>query len=205
MAENKIRRALNEKLEQSRQQGKVILKSQELYEMGFSTRMLHSYVEEDILMRVKSGIYCLSKERPEEEDMICELFPDGVLCMESALYEYGYLRQRPLKWQIAIDKDTSKARFKMDYPQVKPYYTEAKVLSIGVTEIALGKGTMKIYDKERLIVDCIRYENQLEHEILKNALRHYLDEPNQNIKNLLKYATERKVISKVRAMIGVWL
>ncbi|MCR5666737.1 MAG: hypothetical protein K6G01_07875 [Eubacterium sp.] len=205
MSENKIRRALNEKLEQSRQQGKFIWKTKELYEMGFSTRMVHAYVEDQILMRVKGGVYCQCEQKPTEEELICELFPDGVLCMESALYEYGYINQRPLKWQIAIDKDTSKARFKMDYPQVKPYYTEAKVLEIGVCEIPLGENTMKIYDKERLIVDCIRYENQLEHEILKSALSHYLSEPEKKIANLLQYATERKVISKVRAMIGVWL
>ena len=61
------------------------------------------------------------EEKPQEE-IILGLFPDGILCMDSALYYYGYIEKRPYEWSIAISKNTSKSRFRMEYPVVKPLY-----------------------------------------------------------------------------------
>ncbi len=205
MAENKIRRALFAGLEKDVTEGKLIWKSKELYELGFSTRMLHAFVKEEILFRIREGIYCLSEKKPSEEDLICQLFPDGILTLESALYEYGYLSQRPLTWHIVVDRDTSKARFKMEYPMVKPYYAEQKVMSYGVTQIKLSQSKMSIYDKDRLMVECIRHENHLSHEHFKKALRAYLQDEEKNIPHLIQYAKERNVMTKLQGMIGVWL
>lgn len=64
---------------------------------------------------------------------------------------------------------------------------------------------MKIYDRERLICDCLKYEDHLDREDLKKALRAYLAEPSKDLSRLLSYAKERKVLSKVQNRIGVWL
>ena len=104
-----------------------------------------------------------------------------------------------------MDKNTSKSRFHLNYPFVHPYYSEPKVLAMGVTEISFGGGIMKIYDRERLMCDCLKYEDRMDREDLKRALRGYLAEPSKNISRLLSYARERKVLSKVQNRIGVWL
>lgn len=64
---------------------------------------------------------------------------------------------------------------------------------------------MKIYDRERLICDCLKYEDRMDREDLKKALRAYLAEPTKDISKLLSYAKERKVLNKVQNRIGVWL
>ena len=182
-----------------------ITKAAELYTLGLDYRKLQALVRDGILKRVKNGYYSLNREDISEEVMIKGLFPDGVLCMESALYYYHYLEVKPFQWHIAIDKNTSKSRFKMDYPSVSPYYTEPEVLEMGVTEIPFGEGTMKIYNKERLVCDCLKYEDKLEHEDLKQALIHYLKEEQKDIAMLMEFARERKVVQKVQNRIGVWL
>ena len=53
-----------------------------------------------------------------EEQMIAHMFPDGVLTMESALYYYKYLSQRPFAWHIAISKNVSKSRFNMQIRKI---------------------------------------------------------------------------------------
>ena len=53
--------------------------------------------------------------------------------------------------------------------------------------------------------DCLKYEDRLDREDLKMALRGYLAEPSKDISKLLCYAKERKVLSKVQNRIGVWL
>ena len=92
--------------------------------------------------------------------------------MESGLYYQGYLKERPYIWSIAVDKNTSKSRFKMDYPIVHPYYTETKVLEMGVETFDMNGQKMKIYEKERLICDCLKYEDKLDADSLKKDCLH---------------------------------
>ena len=156
-------------------------------------------------MRIKNGYYKIKEDDKSEEEYITALFPDGILCMESALFYYGYIKEKPFSWSIAIDKNTSKSRFLLDYPVVVPYYTEPKVLENGVEEITFSSGTMKIYDKNRLICDVLKYEHKMDHNVFKEAILSYIKDEEKDIHKLLEYAKERKVSTKVQNVIGVWL
>lgn len=182
-----------------------IAKTSDLAALGVDYRRLQQFVEEGSLERIKSGYYSVAFKEKPEETMIPVLFPDGVLCMESALYYYGYLKERPYVWQIAVDKNTSKSRFKMEYPIVQPYYSEAAVLELGVTSIELGGQKMKIYEKERVVCDCLKYEDKMDRENLKRGLLGFLIDEEKDIAKLMNYAKERRVVEKVRNRIGVWL
>lgn len=183
-----------------------VMKTAQLYqECGLSYRSLERLLKEGFLVRVKNGYYSLKEDNRSEEECLAALFPDGVLCLSSALYYYGYLSEKPFAWDLAIDKNTSKSRFVLDYPVVIPYYTEPEVLKIGVEEAKLGSVTMKIYDRDRLICDVLKYEHKLDHEVLKAALRGYLADPQKDVHRLLEYARVRKVSAKVQSMLGVWL
>ncbi|MGN0171021.1 MAG: hypothetical protein ACI39H_09720 [Lachnospiraceae bacterium] len=183
-----------------------VMKTAQLYEeCGLTYRSLDSLLKEEFLVRVKNGYYSLKKDKRTEEERLAALFPDGVLCLSSALYYYGYLDQKPFAWDIAIDKNTSKSRFVLDYPVVIPYYTEPEVLKIGVQEAKIGSVTMKIYDRDRMICDVLKYEHKLDHEVLKAALRGYIADPKKDVHHLLEYARIRKVSAKVQNMLGVWL
>ncbi len=63
---------------------------------------------------------------------------------------------------------------------MKPYYTEPEVMELGVTAIPFAGGEMKIYEKERLICDCLKYEERLEREDLKKALLAFINEPKKD-------------------------
>lgn len=182
-----------------------LIKTSQLYELGLDYRQIQTLVEDGILERVKNGYYGMSFQEKDEESMIVGLFPDGVLCLDSALYYYHYIQEKPYCWHIAVDKNTSKSRFQMDYPLVQPYYVEPEVLKMGVKTLQLKGGTIGIYDKERLICDCLKFEDKLEREVLQNALRCYLREPVKDIQKLMEYAKARRVVQKVQNRIGVWL
>ena len=183
-----------------------VVKTAELYTLGIDYRRIQSFVDWGVLLRVKNGYYSLQEQKLSEDEMVYRLFgEDGVLTMETALYIYGYLPTKPAEYQIAVDKNTSKSRFHLNYPFVHPYYSEPKVLTLGVTQIAFGGGMMNIYDRERLMCDCLKYEDRLDREDLKKALLAYISEPSKDISRLLCYAKERKVLSKVQNRIGVWL
>lgn len=197
--------ALIEKLYQEMESHGGIMKTSELYELPMDYRKIQQLVDEGVIERVKNGYYSIGFAEKSEETMISGLFPDGVLCLETALYYHGYLETRPACWQIAIDKNTSKSRFKMNYPPVQPYYLEPDILMTGAEEFSMGEGKMFLYNKERLICDCLKFEDKLEREVLQQSLRNYIDEPQKDVQKLLEYAKLRKVTQKVQNRIGVWL
>lgn len=195
----------NEKLRLEMKRANGVLKTSALYELGMDYREIHRLVEDGTLIRVKNGYYCMAQDSQTEEEMVRAFFPDGVLCMESALYAYGYIKEKPLAWHIAIDKNTSKSRFLIDYPIVQPHYTEDFVLESGVTQVKVNDVVFQVYDKDRLICDCLKYESKLSHEDLKAALRSYLEDSEKDVSRLLHYAQQRRVLSKVQKTLGVWL
>ena len=182
-----------------------IMKTSDLEALGIDYRRILTLTQQGILTRIKSGYYTLSAENYSQDQLVWRMFPDGILTMESALYAYGYIEKKPYNWTIAINKNTSKSRFNVDYPILEPYYTEPEVLDLGVTTIKVGDGSMKIYTKDRLICDVLKYQEKLDRELVKSALRGYIDDPKKDVAALMDFAKKRKVTTKVQYMIGVWL
>ena len=182
-----------------------IVKKDQLAELGIDYRRVLDFVESKDVIRIKNGYYTYGIERFSEEELVAKLFPDGVLCMESALFAYGYISRKPYGFHIAVDKNTSKSRFKMDYPKVIPYYTEPEVLTIGISKITYEGSEFQIYDKDRLICDCLKYEAKMNREDFKEALQSYIKDEDKDISALMEYARERKVVKRVQSLIGVWL
>ena len=186
-------------------QNQGIVKASQLQELGLDYRRTQALVKDGFLRKVRNGYYALYERKIDETEWIAAMFPDGVLTMESACYLYGYLDAKPFQWSIAVDKNTSKSRFKVDFPSIRPYYTEPEVLTLGVSSIPFGDGIMKIYEKERLICDLFKYEERVDRETLKSAMRGFLKEEHIDAAKLMEYARLRKVIHKVHERIGVWM
>ena len=203
--QQKKKDALIELIQEEMKKNGGFMRTAQLYELHMDYRKIQKFVEEGVLERIKNGCYGMGFSKQSEEDMVAELFADGVLCMESALYYQGYIAVRPACWHIAVDKNTSKSRFKMKYPLIQPYYAEPEVLKLGAEKIAVGSKEMWIYNKERMICDCLKFEEKLERNVLQQAVLMYLREPQKDIQRLMEYAKERKVIQKVQNRIGVWL
>ena len=182
-----------------------IVKKEQFTELGIDYRRILDFVQSGDLVRIKNGYYTDRIDRFTEEELVARLFGDVRLCMESALYAYGYISQKPYGWHLAVDKNTSKSRFKMDYPKIIPYYTEPEALELGSTEIMISGQQFQIYDRDRVICDCLKYESKLEREVFKEALQSYIRDSQKDISALMAYARARKVVGKVQSMIGVWL
>jgi predicted transcriptional regulator of viral defense system len=182
-----------------------IAKKEDISALGIDYRRVLDFVESGELVRIKNGYYTDRIDRFTEEELIARLFPDAILCMESALYAYGYIVEKQLGWHLAVDKNTSKSRFNMEYPKVIPYYTEPEAMKIGASRITISGYEFNIYDKERVICDCLKYESKMDRQIFKEAVQSYIKDPEKDISLLLEYAAERKVVKKVQSLIGVWL
>ncbi len=181
-----------------------VVKKNRLNELGIDYRRILDYVETGDLVRIKSGYYAAADVFSEEE-LVVRLFPDAVLTLENALYAYGYISRKPYGFRLAVDKNTSKSRFKLEFPQILPFYAEPETLCFGVEKIAFGGREMNIFDRERLVCECLKYEDKMEREQFREGLLSYIRDKDKDAAKLMEYARERRVAKKAQSMIGVWL
>ena len=164
----------------------------------------------ELIIRNKSPLWELLPElfrhvRVTTEKQNALLYNICISNNHSALFYYRYSDRTPLEWNIAVDRDTSKSRFHLDYPFVQPYYMKKDLLKLGVTSADYGDCTMQIFDRDRLICDCIFNENKMDRETYNKAIQGYVADPKKNIPQLLEYAEKRRILKKVKDRIGVWL
>ncbi len=156
--------------------------------------------------KIRRGYYqWINPNDFSEVGTVIRLFPDAILCMDTALRYYGYSDRTPGNWHLAVSKDSGKSRFKIDYPFVKPYYVEPAVLELGLTTGTMDGHAIRIYDKERLICDCLRYRNKMDKEIFNKAIQKYIADPEKSIPKLMEYAGPLRVKKLAKDLIGVWL
>lgn len=156
--------------------------------------------------KIRRGYYQWSNPDDfSEVGTVIRLFPDAILCMDTALRYYGYSDRTPGDWHLAVSKDSGKSRFKIDYPFVKPYYVEPAVLELGLTTGTMDGHAIRIYDKDRLICDCLRYRNKMDKEIFNKAIQKYIADPEKSIPKLMEYAGPLRVKKLAKDLIGVWL
>ena len=167
---------------------------------------IQSLIDDGLIEKVRTGYYQLTDtENMSEAATITRLFPDGILCMDTALRHYGYSDRTPSRWHIAVDKYSNRTRFNIDYPFVKAYFVAPEVLSIGLCEQEIDGVTVKMYDKERIICDCLRYRNKMDKELFNKAIQGYVSDTSRNIPNLMEYAVPLRCANIVKKLIGVWL
>ena len=156
--------------------------------------------------KIRRGYYqWINPDDFSEVGTVIRLFPDAILCMDTALRYYGYSDRTPGDWHLAVSKDSGKSRFKIDYPFVKPYYVEPAVLELGLTTGTMDGHAIRVYDKERLICDCLRYRNKMDKEIFNKAIQKYIADPEKSIPKLMEYAGPLRVKKLAKDLIGVWL
>ncbi len=182
-----------------------ILKTSELYRNGITKYEVKKYVDMGVLERVSQGYYKLSATEISDAKLITLMIPEAVLCFDTALFYYGYSDRTPRAWHIAVNKDTSKAKVRIDYPFIKAYFVEREILDVGVERIVMNDVELKIYSRDRLICDCLKYEKKMDVETFNKALLNYINDPKKNISKLLEYAKIRGVTKKVYDKIGTWL
>lgn len=163
-------------------------------------------MEDGHIEKVRRGYYQWnSSEDFSEVGTVTRLFPDAILCMDTALRYYGYSDRTPGDWHLAVSKDSGKSRFNIDYPFVKPYYIEPTVLKLGLTKGTMDGHEIRIYDKDRVICDCLRYRNKMDKEIFNKAIQNYIADPEKSIPKLMEYAGPLRVKKIAKDLIGVWL
>ncbi len=118
---------------------------------------------------------------------------------------YGYTDRIPNEWQIAVDRNSNKKQYDIEYPMIKPFFLEPKYMDVGRSSIIVDNVEVRIFDRERTICDVLRYKNKIEDEVFRNAVTRYLQDDKKNLRKLFEFAAVFDIKKKVHTYIGVWL
>ena len=158
------------------------------------------------LDRVRHGYYQMAEQHETaEEQMLATLIPQGIVCVESALFHYGYSDFAPRKWSIAVPRSVSRAKLDVDALPVQPYFVQRDLYELGKTTGDFDGVTLPVYDRERTICDCFKYRSRLDNELFSKALNAYANDPQKNLSNLSVYAKKLRVYKKVIELMEVLL
>ena len=183
-----------------------MLRTKELYAEKVFYNDIQKLIKSNYVDKIRYGYYqWLDEDNSSEVRLINQLFPDGILNMDTALFYYGYSDRIPYAWHLAVSKDSGKSRFRIEYPFVRPYFIEPDLLDIGLAVGEIDGNHVRIYDKERTICDCLRYRNKMDREIFTKAIQKYVYDSSKNIPRMMQYAQKLRVTETVKNIVGVWI
>ncbi|NGX45174.1 MAG: hypothetical protein K940chlam2_00317 [Chlamydiae bacterium] len=170
-----------------------IFKASEARSRGIPSRMLAHFCQKGIIERVSRGLYRVLGASSgvdldfEELVLTVSSIPRGVVCLISALCYYKLTDQIMREYWIAIpneDKSPKRAHTRI---------IRMRNMTLGKKIVKIGKHKVKIFDRERTVIDAFRY---LDNEIAIKALKAYLNHSPQqkaDLQKLSKYAKALRV------------
>ena len=158
------------------------------------------------LDRIRHGYYQLAEaDTTSEEQLLATLIPKGIVCVESALFHYGYSDFAPRKWSIAVPRSLSRTKLDVDALVLRPYFVGPEIYELGKVTDDFEGVSLPVYDRERTICDCFKYRSRLDSEIFNKALHAYANDTQKNLQNLSLYAKKLRVYKKVTELMEVLL
>ena len=183
-----------------------IAKSADFVAAGIRAVDVVSLCNAGYLDRVRHGYYQMAEQSDAtEEQMLATLIPQGIVCVESALFHYGYSDFAPRKWSIAVPRSVSRTKLDVEALPVQTYFVQQDLYELGKTSEDFHGVTLPVYDRERTICDCFKYRSRLDTELFSKALNAYVNDPQKNLNNLSIYAKKLRVYKKVIELMEVLL
>ena len=150
-------------------------------------------VREGKLCKMARGLYADSK-RHRDVEMLLKKYPSAVVTMLSAYYYYGLTDTVPDKIHLAVERDGTKIRGE----NAVEYFVPRGTGKIGVVNAKLNGMALRIFDKERLLIETIRMRTKmpldLYHEVIGNYRKEAATLYPAKMEDYLESFPRRKVI-----------
>lgn len=125
-------------------------------------------VRRGALYKVAHGIYSDSRRHRDVEALLMK-YPASVVTMLSAYYYYGLTDNVPDKIHLAVERDGTKIRD----ANVVQYFVPKGTGSIGVVNVELHGMALRIFDKERLLIETVRMRTKMPLDLYHEVVGSY--------------------------------
>ncbi len=197
---------INEKAIETVHKHGGIAKTADFVVEGISAIEVVNLCNRGVLERIRHGYYQLNEQdTPSEEQMLKTMFPKAIVCVESALFHYGYSDFTPRKWSIAVPRSMSRTKLADQIVPLQTYFVRQDIYELGKTTDIFNGVELPVYDRERTICDCFKYRSRFDAETFGKALKAYVNDPEKNLYHLSEYAKKLRVHKKMSELMGVLL
>ncbi len=120
------------------------------------------------LYRIEKGVY---SDIPDVSTLavISFKYPNAIFTMDSAFYYHGLTDVIPDEYHLA----TGKHAIYISDDRVHQYYVSSDILNVGVTTMDRRDASFKIYDRERMLIELLRFKNKLPFDYYKEIIANY--------------------------------
>ena len=170
-----------------------------LKQNGIHSRNITELVNSGFITRIKQGHYIWSQKESDTSDIVlaAKLIPNGVLCLYTALEHYGLSTINPTEIFMALPRGTVAPSLPSNL-RVNVRQMIDKHFELGISETELNGVAVKIYDVEKTVCDCFKYDKEVEKSIALESLKIYISSGNCNVQKLLEYA---KIMGKKKTIL----
>ena len=193
-----MNKGIEEKIKNVFYQNNGYAKTKDIVNADIHKKYLKELLDEGIIYKLKRGLYKWREYDFSNEIVdVAKIVPGGIICLVSALSYYGLTTYTPLEYQVAIYQKSKVVL--PDYPPINIYYFSKEYYETGIKKINMDGNTIKIYNIEKTISDCFRFNNEIPKDVLLESIKEYVRKRDKNINKLMKYArntSAEKQISK---------
>lgn len=125
-------------------------------------------VKEKELYKLSKGLYS-DREYETEVAVIMKKYPEAVFTLNSAFFYHGLTDTIPSKYYLETDKDAAKIADR----NIKQIFDNHNSMQIGVECMAYNGEKIRIFNRERLLIELIRNKSKLPFDYYKEILGNY--------------------------------
>ena len=165
------------------------LRMSEALACGITRYTLYALRDRGVLVQITRGIYRLRELPPlGNPDLVTVSlrFPKAVVCLVSALAWHDITTQIPHEVSVAVPKDSRTPS--LDYPPIKAHKFSHEAYKPGIEEHLLDGAPVKIYNREKTLVDCFKFRNKIGMDIVLEALKLHKARNGLDLGELIEYA-----------------
>lgn len=174
----------------------MLYKYSDLKKKGYAHKDIERLVDQRIMFKIEKGVYSNRRNVTELSTFLVK-HPNVIFTLESAFFYHGMTSKRPDKYVVV----TKKPAWRIVDPQIKQYFMDAAIYDIGVTKIQVNNTWIPIYDKERMLIELVRYRKKLDPEYYQEIRNYYHRHPERidmrKLKGYLNQFVSKKKLTEV--------
>ena len=128
-------------------------------------------IKKGTLTKIGHGLYSDDDIELAEVEAICARYPNAVLTMESAFAFYRLSDYVPDRYTFVTPLNAHR----IQDDKVSQSFMRNEIISIGVVELKTKHGAIRIYDKERMLIELIRLKSKLAPDYFREVVHSYRD------------------------------
>lgn len=181
-----------------------MLFTQDFVKRGIPRSYLSILEKKGEIQRIGRGIYASASTIVDDMAALQSRYRKSIFSHETALFLLDLTDRSPLFFSVTVPSGYNATALKAYGAKV--YFVKPALFSLGeITAKTPGGNAVKTYSLERTLCDLIRSRNQIDVQILHEALKRYVQRKDRDLDQLVQFSRLFRIEKVLRTYIEVLL